>query len=340
MDRRKFLKILSTVPVINSFTSALSKSKSGDQMRKLTQQPSYLKLHKSGELKKRAQELWSIMEDCTICPRECEANRLDGEEGFCGATSKLEIASFNPHFGEEDPLVGSGGSGTIFLTHCSLRCVFCINPDISQGGQGRERSIAAMAKMMLKLQEIGCLNINIVTPTHYLPHMIMALDKAAKQGLEIPLVYNTSGYEKYETIKKLDGIVDIYLPDFKYSEGRMAKKYSSGAEKYPKFAKKAVLEMNRQVGVAKPNQHGIMEQGLMIRHLVMPNNVSGTRMVLKWISENLPSETYLNIMSQYRPMYKAHNYPDIDRRLARKEYKNAVDWAREFGLTNLEIQGY
>jgi len=303
-------------------------------------EPGYLKLHKSGELKRRGEILWKIMEKCELCPRMCGVNKLKGEKGFCGADAQLVISSFNPHFGEEKPLVGTGGSGTIFLTHCGLRCVFCINWEISQGGEGYPRSIEDFASMMLALQKRGCHNINVVTPSHYSPHIVLALDLAASKGLHLPLVYNTCGWERVEILKILDGIVDIYLPDFKYSEGKMAAKYSSGASNYPEMTKRALLEMHKQVGVAKPAEDGLMYRGLMIRHLVMPNQVSGTRNVIEWIAHNLPKNTYLNLMSQYRPMYKADDYPQIARRLTRKEYMDAVNWAKDAGLTNLDIQGF
>ena len=302
-------------------------------------EPAYLPLHRTGELRKRGKKLWAIMENCRLCPRECGANRLKGDRGFCQASSQLEVSAHHPHFGEESPLVGKGGSGTIFLTNCGLRCVFCINWEISQGGQGKPRSIDELAAMMLHLQSIGCHNINLVTPTHYSPHIVLAVDIAAGRGLRLPLVYNTCGWESLEMLKMLDGIVDIYLPDFKYADGAMAAKYSSEAENYPDITKTALLEMNRQVGVAKPARDGLMYRGLMIRHLVMPNGVGGTKEVVEWIAANLPKDTYVNVMSQYRPMYKAHDYPEISRRLIRKEYADAVQWARDAGLTNLGVQG-
>ena len=280
------------------------------------------------------------MQSCELCPRMCGVNRLDGDEGFCQASSRLEISSYHPHFGEERPLVGKGGSGTIFFTNCGLRCVFCINWEISQEGRGQPRSIDDLAKMMLNLQQIGCHNINVVTPTHYAPHIVLAVDKAAGKGLRLPLVYNTCGWERLEIMKKLDGIIDIYLPDFKYSDGNMAAKYSSDANAYPEITKQSLLEMHRQVGVAKPAGDGLMYRGLMMRHLVMPNRVGGTKKVIEWIAENLPKDTYLNIMSQYRPMYKAFDYPNISRRITRGEYSEAVRWAKEAGLTNLDIQGW
>lgn len=302
-------------------------------------EPPYLRLHRSGELKKRGEALWDILKSCQLCPRMCGVDKLKGEKGFCQANAQLQISAFHPHFGEERSLVGRGGSGTIFLTNCGLRCVFCINWEISQGGDGEDRSIEDMADMMLELQDMGCPNINFVTPTHYSPHIVRAVDAAAGKGLRIPLVYNTCGWERTEILKMLDGIVDIYLPDFKYSDGDMAMKYSSGAKTYPEVTREALLEMHHQVGVARPADDGLMYRGLMIRHLVMPNDVSGTKRVMEWIADNLPKDTYVNIMSQYRPMHKAIDYPKISRTLTRREYRDAVKWAREAGLTNLDLQG-
>ena len=231
----------------------------------------YLKLQKTGELKRRGQVLWRMMASCELCPRTCGVNRIEGEEGFCQASARLEVSAFHAHFGEEKPLVGKGGSGTIFLTNCGLRCVFCINWEISQGGDGNAVGIKNLAEMMLRLQETGCANINVVTPTHYAAHIVLAVDMAASRGLRLPLVYNTCGWERMEILQLLDGIVDIYLPDFKYADGRMAARYSSDADTYPEITKKALLEMHRQVGVARPAADGLMYRGLMIRHLVMPN---------------------------------------------------------------------
>jgi len=304
-------------------------------------EPAYLKLHKTGQLKKRAEKLWSIMESCQLCPRRCRVNRLKGMSGFCHAPgTTLVVSSFHPHFGEERPLVGRGGSGTIFLTHCNLRCVFCQNWEISQLGVGSKRDIDDLAKMMLHLQEIGCHNINLVTPTHYSAFILKALDIAAGRGLRLPIVYNTSGWERLEILEILDGIVDIYLPDFKYWDSEMSAKYSSGAKNYPEVTKAAILEMNRQVGVAKPTKDGIMQRGLMIRHLVMPNNVGGSERIMEWIAENLPIDTYVNIMAQYTPQHKAYDYPEISRRITSEEYNRVVKRAKEVGLTNLDIQGY
>jgi len=320
--------------------------------------PGYVKLHQSGELKKRGEALWKRMSPCKLCPRSCGVDRVAGEKGFCQATSQLVISSHHPHFGEEPPLVGRGGSGTVFFTHCALRCVFCINHNISMGGMGSPATIERLARMMLRLQEMGCHNINMVTPTHYSPHILLALDIAAGRGLRLPLVYNTCGWEQMEILRILDGVVDIYLPDFKYACGEMAATYStcvpddprfrdsevgerySPTDIYPDITRMALLEMHRQVGVARPAADGLVHRGLMIRHLVMPNNVGGSAEVLRWIAANLPKDTYVNIMSQYRPMYRAHEFPEISRRITRREYKGAVDAAREAGLTNLDVQGF
>jgi putative pyruvate formate lyase activating enzyme len=303
-------------------------------------EPGYLALHRTGELKKRGEALWSVMDGCALCPRECGADRLAGERGFCDASSQLEISSHQAHFGEERSLVGRGGSGAIFFTNCGLRCVFCINWEVSQGRQGTPRSIEDLADMMLRLQSRGCHNINVVTPTHYSPHIVKALDVAASRGLRVPLVYNTCGWENPEILMLLDGIVDIYLPDFKYADGGMAAKYSSDAETYPAVTRAALREMHRQVGVARPESDGLMYRGLMIRHLVMPNGVGGTCEVVRRIAEDFPTDTYVNIMSQYRPVYKAFDYPDIARRITREEYAEALGCAREAGLTSLDVQGW
>lgn len=302
--------------------------------------PGYIRLHQNGQLKKRGQELWSSMNNCRLCPRECGVDRLRGREGFCRISSELVIASHNPHFGEEPPLVGRNGSGTIFMANCGLRCVFCINWDIAHEGRGRTTSIARYADMMIELQRMGCGNINIVTPTHYSAHFLLALDRAVEKGLRIPIVYNTHGWERLEILKLLDGVVDIYLPDFKYYDPAMANRFSPGAVSYPEVTASAIKEMQRQVGVARPAKNGLIYRGLMIRHLVMPRNVGGTRGVLNWIGQNLPKDTYVNLMSQYRPAFRAKEYPEINRRLTEKEYSDAVRWSREAGLTNVEIQGF
>ncbi len=303
--------------------------------------PGYVELHESGELAERADALWDIMSRCRLCPRECGVNRHKGETGLCRSPgTRLFISSAMPHFGEERPLVGRGGSGTIFLTHCSLRCVFCQNYEISHLGRGSERDIEEMAGMMLQLQRIGCHNINLVTPTHYSAAILKALDTAAGRGLRLPVVYNTCGWERLEILSILDGIVDIYLPDFKFWDSDISAKLTAGADDYPDLTKKAILEMHRQVGVAKPNRNGVMERGLMIRHLVMPNDMGGSAEVLEWIAENLPKDTYVNLMAQYTPYHKAFDFPEISRRITGLEYRRVVDRARELRLSNLDVQGH
>jgi putative pyruvate formate lyase activating enzyme len=264
-------------------------------------------------------------------------NRLEGETGFCKATSKLKVASFHAHFGEERPLVGVGGSGTIFLSHCNLGCIFCQNWDISHQGAGTACDISQLAGMMLQLQEEGCHNINIVTPTHFSPHVVLALDMAAANGLRLPLVYNTCGWERTEILKLLDGIVDIYLADFKYMDAYHSRIYSNEAADYPAVTQEALMEMNRQVGVALPASNGVVFRGLMIRHLVMPSNVSGSMKAMEWIAQHLPLQTFVNIMIQYRPAYRAHLFPEIDQYVSVKEYKDIVTHARGLGLENLDV---
>jgi putative pyruvate formate lyase activating enzyme len=303
-------------------------------------EPGYLRLHREGELASRGDALWAMMERCELCPRRCGAARLGGERGFCGAGSKAEVASHHPHFGEESVLVGRGGSGTVFMTHCSLRCAFCINWTISQGGEGEVASLEDLAAMMLDLERRGCHNINIVTPTHYSAHVVRALDLAAARGLRLPVVWNTCGWELLEVLRLLDGVVDIYLPDFKYWDPAAAARYSSGADSYPAVTRGAILEMHAQVGVARPGDDGLVRRGLLIRHLVMPNGVSGAREIFRWIAENLPKDTYVNVMSQYRPVHRAFDYPEIGRRLTQDEYEQALAWAREAGLTRIDAQGW
>ena len=340
ISRRKIMKAILVAPIAAASPARYSMDSHVQRNKDADFEPAYLSLQRTGELKERGEKLWERMGKCDLCPRMCGVNKLDNERGFCGANSNLEISAFHPHFGEESPLVGKSGSGTIFFTNCNLRCVFCINWEISQGAHGKRIGISRFAGMMLKLQSMGCPNINFVTPTHYSPHILLAVDIAASKGLRIPLVYNTCGWERNEILKFLDGVVDIYLPDFKYANGTMAEKYSSGATNYPEVAQSAILEMHRQVGVAHPEDDGLMRHGLMIRHLVMPNKIGGSKEVINWITSNLPKDTYLNIMSQYTPVYKATDIPELSRRITRKEYSEVVQHAINVGLCNLDIQGF
>ncbi len=298
--------------------------------------PSYLRLYEDGTLEKRAEELKEIYRDCSLCPRDCRVDRTQGQLGKCRAAAVVRTSSAFPHFGEEKPLVGQKGSGTIFLSHCDLRCLYCQNYTLSIEGEGVDVPDVRVAEAMLKLQKLGCHNINWVTPTHYLPSLINALLLAVPMGLEIPIVYNTSGFEKPEILAYLDGVVDIYLPDFKYWDPEMAGKFSSEAYSYPHYARLALREMFRQVGDLVVSGRGIAQRGLMVRHLVLPNRVAGTREVLGFIAEELSRATYVNIMRQYRPEHRAREFKEIDRRLTGAEYAEALGWARELGLTNLD----
>ncbi len=298
--------------------------------------PAYARLEKEGQLARRIEQAYALFENCRCCPRQCGVNRRKGEIGFCRAPYYPVIYGANPHFGEEIPLVGRSGSGTIFFSNCNLRCVFCQNWPIAHEGRGQLVQDADLAKLMIALQSMGCHNINLVTPTHVMPNILNAVRIALKKGLNIPLVYNTSGYERLEIVKLLDGIVDIYLPDFKYTDSYKAAQYSAGASDYPAVAKEAIAEMQRQVGELRVDSRGIARRGLIIRHLVMPNRVAGTEAFVKWVAKTLPKSTYVNIMSQYHVDYEAYNYPEIARGITVQEFMEAVQWAREYGLTNLD----
>ena len=300
-------------------------------------EPSYLKLEREGRLAEVESEFWDIFQECRLCPRKCGVNRLKGEKGYCSSTSQLKIASYNPHFGEERPLVGRGGSGTIFFSNCNLLCSFCQNWEINHRGDGRYLDHSDLAEMMLALQRRGCHNINFVTPTHVVPHIVKALRLAIPKGLSLPLVYNNGGYDNLEVIRKLDGIVDIYLPDFKYQDGELAAKYSSNASDYPEVAAATIKEMHRQVGELKSDANGIALRGLLIRHLVMPDNIAGTDRFVQWVAQELTTSTRVNIMAQYHPEHKAFDYPEISRRITTDEFNRARRWAREAGLTHADL---
>jgi putative pyruvate formate lyase activating enzyme len=298
----------------------------------------YEKLEREGKLAERVKEAYAIFENCQLCPRRCGVNRRKGEKGFCRAPLGLVVFGAHPHFGEEMPLVGQHGSGTIFFSNCNLRCIFCQNWPIAHEGRGKEVRDEDLAEMMIDLQKMGCHNINLVTPTHVMPNILNATRMALKKGLHLPLMYNTSGYERVEILKMLDGIVDIYKPDVKYMDPDKAERYSAGAKDYPEVTKKAVTEMHRQVGLLKKDKEGIALRGVIIRHLVMPNRVAGTEKFVKWLAESLPKNTYVNIMAQYRVEYKAYEYPEIARGITAKEFLEAMDWAEKYGLHNLDPQ--
>ena len=298
-------------------------------------EPGYLALARSGELAARAARLWGMLASCELCPRRCRANRLEGERGVCGSTARLRVHSAAPHFGEESPLVGYRGSGTIFFSKCNLLCRFCQNWEINHRGDGSYIAIEELADLMVALQEGGCHNINLVTPTHFVPHIVRAVLHAVPRGLRLPLVYNTGGYENIEIIGLLAGIVDIYLPDFKYQDGEVAAAYSAGARDYSEVAAAGIREMHRQVGVLAVDERGVARRGLLIRHLVLPNNLAGTDRFVRWVAAELGPDTAVNIMSQYRPEHRAPGIPELSRRLTNEEWRQALAWAREAGLTNL-----
>jgi len=293
--------------------------------------PSYISLFEKGEVIQRVKFLNEFLKECRLCPRECRVNRLDGEIGVCQAGSELTVSSAFPHFGEESPLVGYHGSGTIFLTYCNLRCIFCQNYDISHLGSGERMTSSDLARIMLRLQEMGCHNINFVTPTHYAPQIVASLPEAIEKGLRLPIVYNCSGYESIEVVRLLEGIVDIYMPDAKYMDEKYPKRFSNAPD-YPEVIKTVLKEMHRQVGDLALNSKGIAERGLLIRHLVMPGGVASSEAMLKFIAEEISVSSYVNIMDQYRPEYRAHEYPEINRRITHKEYMEAIQWAKHYGL--------
>ena len=295
-------------------------------------EPVYLETKRRGTLRDKINQARAVLKSCTLCPRECEVDRLADELGDCRTPENAIVSSFNAHFGEEPPLVGAFGSGTIFFTHCNLLCNFCQNFDISHEGQGTEYSLAQLATSMLTLQAKGCHNINFVTPTHVVPQILAALDMAIEGGLNIPLVYNSSGYDKVETLAILDGIIDIYMPDFKFWDPRIAE-LTTNAPDYPEVARKALKEMHRQVGDLKVEMNGIATHGLIVRHLVMPNGTAGTGEVMTFIAEEISPDTYVNIMDQYRPCGKAHQVDEINESLSPAAFDHAMEQARAAGIT-------
>ena len=293
--------------------------------------PSYIQLHEIGELKSRVAAGREMLRECNLCARECGVNRLQDEKGVCRSGSGVMISSAGPHFGEESPLVGRHGSGTIFLTNCNLRCVFCQNYDVSHQGRGKEISTEELANAMLALQGMGCHNVNFVTPTHYIPQILAGLLIAVKGGLCVPLVHNCGGYESVDALKLLDGVFDIYMPDMKYGDNAAGEKYSKAPD-YFHAATAAISEMHRQVGDLTTNSEGIAESGLLIRHLVLPDGLAGTGKVVEFIA-GLSRNSYVNIMDQYRPAYRANRYPELSRRISSREYRDAISLAQEAGLS-------
>lgn len=293
--------------------------------------PNYIKLLEKGALLKKVKEAQKHITHCNLCPHECGVNRKE-EVGICQGSHRAIISSYGPHLGEEKVLVGYKGSGTMFFGYCNMSCVFCQNYEISAYGEGDVVSNEKLAEMMLSLQNhAGCHNINLVTPTHYVPNILDAIYLAAQKGLELPIAYNTGGYESVDTLKILDGVIDIYMPDFKYSSTKSGERYSKVSD-YPKRAKEALREMDRQVGGLKTDSRGIAYKGLLIRHLMLPGGLEETKEILEFIKEELSSDVLVNLMDQYIPRYKAFEYQEIAKRLDFVEYKQAYTYGKELGL--------
>ncbi len=299
-------------------------------------QPLYLETFEKGLLKKKAETAYKILKSCVVCPRNCKVDRLSDELGICKTGKNALVASYDPHFGEEAPLVGTYGSGTIFFSYCNLLCNFCQNFDISHKGYGRTVNDEQLAHMMLQLQKDGCHNINFVTPSHVVPQILSALEIAAKQGLNVPLVYNSSGYDSVATLKILENVVDIYMPDFKFWDPKIAEK-TCDAPDYPEVARNALTEMHRQVGDLTLDKKGIAQRGLLIRHLILPNQLAGTREIMKFIAGHISRNSYVNIMPQYRPCGDISNTQELNRHLEGNEFQQALEMAKEEGITRLDL---
>jgi len=294
-------------------------------------EPSYVKLLRSGELAKRATEAYEHLTQCDVCPRVCKVNRRAGEIGFCRVGELAGVASYGPHLGEENVLRGWRGSGTIFFTGCNLKCKFCQNYEISQLDEGAPVEPKRLAAIMLELQEIGCHNINFVSPSHVVPQILMGVLIAAQADLRLPLVYNSGGYDSLTMLRILDGVIDIYMPDMKYADTDVARRYS-GISNYPQVNQAAVREMHRQVGDLVVDENGLARRGLLVRHLILPENLAGTERIVEFLAREISPHTYLNLMDQYRPAYKACEYPELSRRITRAEWEQALSWARKAGL--------
>ena len=303
-------------------------------------EPAYLRTHRAGLLERKVEQARGMLRDCRVCPRDCRVNRWEGELGTCASGRYAAVASAFPHFGEEDCLRGWRGSGTIFFTHCNLKCVFCQNFDISRRAQGgRPMPPEQLARLMLALQERGCHNINFVTPEHVVPQVIEAIAIAVEKGLTVPIVYNTSAYDSLESLRLLEGLVDIYMPDFKYWDPERARRYLKAAD-YPAAARRAIVEMHRQVGPLRFDEQGLAVRGVLVRHLVMPGALEDTRQILQWVARELGTDTYVNIMDQYYPagLVSDTRYPELNRRISEEEYRQAVEYARALGLWRLDFR--
>ncbi len=295
----------------------------------------YLDAHRSGRLAEVIRRSRRWLAKCTLCPRMCRVDRLAGETGTCHTGRQAVVASYGPHFGEEAPLVGRNGSGTIFFAHCNLFCIFCQNWDISHHGEGIPVSSEQLAEIMLDLQQRGCHNINFVTPSHVVCQILEALPHAIDKGLRVPLVYNCGGYERRAALRLLKGIVDIYMPDFKFWDAQAAKDFCAAPD-YPQRARQALREMHRQVGCLQMDAAGVATRGVLVRHLVMPAGLAGTEAILRFIATQISADTYVNVMDQYRPCGEAAGRPDIGRRITGEEYRKALQAAQEAGLRRLD----
>ena len=303
-------------------------------------EPAYLRTYRAGLLQPKVEQARAMLRDCRACPRDCRVNRWEGQLGTCASGRYAAVASAFPHFGEEDCLRGWRGSGTIFFTHCNLKCVFCQNFDISRRALGgRTVSPEQLARLMLALQERGCHNINLVTPEHVVPQVVEAIAEAVEMGLRIPIVYNTSAYDSLDSLRLLEGLVDIYMPDFKYWDPEKARRYLQAAD-YPEAARQAIREMHRQVGPLRFDEEGLAVRGVLVRHLVMPGALEDTGHILRWIAQELGTDTYVNIMDQYHPagLVSPTRYPELHRRITDEEYRQAVALARALGLWRLDYR--
>ncbi len=299
--------------------------------------PSYLEYYNNGELEKRTQEAFRLLEACCLCPRKCGVNRIKDEKGFCMTGSLARVYSYMPHFGEEPPISGRCGSGTIFFSGCNMACVYCQNYKFSQLDAGREVEPEELAQFMLQLQELGCHNINLVTPTHILPQILKALTLAITKGLRLPLVYNTSGYELPEIIKLLNGIVDIFLADMRYADKEVSLRYSNAPD-YPEYNQAAIKQMHQQAKNDEFDKQGLIKKGLVIRHLVLPNNIAGTTEIIRFIAREISPQTHISLMSQYLPCYKAEGILKLSRRISTAEYAQAQATMLNSGLSNGWLQ--
>ncbi len=298
-------------------------------------EPAYIRTYEKGLLRKKIQAAYKILNSCNLCPRRCQVNRIAGETGVCKTAKQAWVSSYNSHFGEEAPLVGTHGSGTIFFTHCNLLCLFCQNYDISHEGYGQKVSDNQLAAMMIALQQRGCHNINFVTPSHVVAQILSALEIAIQHGLSVPLVYNSGGYDLPATLKLLEGVFDIYMPDFKFWNPEVAER-ACQAKDYPEIARNALREMHRQVGDLKIAENGIAQKGLLIRHLVLPGGLAGTREIMRFIASEISTNSYVNIMSQYRPCGRAAEIKGLNTHLSPVDFQTALREAAAEGITRLD----